>query len=81
MAEDERTPQERIRAFTDAVDEEIVIPARRYAKGVRRGILIGIVLGTLYAPRPGWETRQKLVRAWRIVSRHLPSGGLNPGGG
>jgi hypothetical protein len=75
MAEDQRTPQERIRAFTDAVDEEIVTPTRRYARGVRRGIVLGVALGLLYAPRSGRESRQQLQRAWRMVSRHLPDRG------
>ncbi|MGH7666273.1 MAG: YtxH domain-containing protein [Candidatus Dormibacteria bacterium] len=63
----ERTPQQRIRAFTDAVDEEIVIPTRRYFRGVRRGILLGVLLGFLYAPSPGRESRERLRRAWRSV--------------
>jgi hypothetical protein len=75
MAVDERTPQERIRAFTDAVDEEILIPTRRYVRGVRRGIVLGVILGILYAPRPGQESRARLLRAWRSVSRYLPERG------
>jgi hypothetical protein len=75
MAVDERTPQERIRAFTDAVDEEILTPTRRYFRGVRRGILLGVILGILYAPRPGHESRQRLMGAWRMVSRYLPERG------
>jgi hypothetical protein len=75
MADDDRTPQERIRAFTDAVDEEIVIPTRRYVRGLRRGILLGIAVGLLYAPRPGRESRGQVLRAWRMVSRHLPDRG------
>ncbi|MFZ0167937.1 MAG: YtxH domain-containing protein [Candidatus Dormiibacterota bacterium] len=72
MATDERTPQERIRAFTDAVEEEIVRPTRRYVRGVRRGLMLGVALGILFAPRPGIETREKVVRAWRMVSRRRP---------
>jgi hypothetical protein len=72
MATDERTPQERIRAFTDAVDEEILRPTRRYVRGVRRGLMLGVVLGILFAPRPGSQTREQVLRAWRTVSRHLP---------
>jgi hypothetical protein len=72
MATDERTPQERIRAFTDAVDEEILRPTRRYVRGVRRGLMLGVALGILFAPRPGSQTREKVLRAWRMVSRHLP---------
>ncbi len=75
MAADERTPQERIQAFTDAVDEEILIPTRRYIRGVRRGILLGVILGILYAPRSGTESRARLVRAWRTVARHRPGHG------
>ena len=75
MAVDERTPQERIRAFTAAVDEEILTPTRRYVRGVRRGIVLGVILGILYAPRPGQESRQRLMGAWRMVSRHLPERG------
>jgi len=77
MDDDGRTPQERIRAFTDAVDEEILTPTRRYVRGVRRGILLGIVLGLLYAPRSGRESRQQLQRAWGMVSRHRPDRGAN----
>jgi hypothetical protein len=72
MAIDERTPQERIRAFTDAVDDEILRPARRYVRGVRRGLLLGVALGILFAPRPGSQTRERTLRAWRTVSRYLP---------
>lgn len=72
MATDERTPQERIRAFTDAVDEEILRPTRRYVRGVRRGLMLGVALGILFAPRPGSQTREKVLRAWRMVSQHLP---------
>lgn len=72
MATDERTPQERIRAFTDAVDEEILRPTRRYVRGVRRGLMLGVALGILFAPRPGSETREKVLRAWRMISRHRP---------
>jgi hypothetical protein len=72
MATDERTPQERIRAFTDAVDEEILRPTRRYVRGVRRGLMLGVALGILFAPRPGSQTREKVLRAWRMISRHLP---------
>ncbi|HVC38390.1 MAG TPA: YtxH domain-containing protein [Candidatus Dormibacteraeota bacterium] len=75
MATDERTPQERIRAFTDAVDEELLTPTRRYLRGVRRGLIVGAVLGVLYAPRPGRESRARLLRAWRTISRHLPQRG------
>ncbi|HVB13648.1 MAG TPA: YtxH domain-containing protein [Candidatus Dormibacteraeota bacterium] len=78
MADDERTPQERIRAFTDAVDEEILRPTRRYLRGVRRGVALGVLLGILYAPRPGRDTRQRLLRAWRSVSRYLPERGETP---
>jgi hypothetical protein len=70
MATDERTPQERIRAFTDAVDEEILRPTRRYVRGVRRGLMLGVALGILFAPRPGSQTRERVLRAWRRVSRH-----------
>jgi hypothetical protein len=73
MATDERTPQERIRAFTDAVDEEILRPTRRYVRGVRRGLMLGMALGILFAPRPGSQTRERVLRAWRTISRHLPS--------
>jgi hypothetical protein len=72
MTSDERTPQERIRAFTDAVDEEILRPTRRYVRGVRRGLMLGMALGILFAPRPGSETQEKVMRAWRMISRHLP---------
>ncbi|MGA8207399.1 MAG: YtxH domain-containing protein [Candidatus Dormiibacterota bacterium] len=72
MTSDERTPQERIRAFTDAVDEEILRPTRRYVRGVRRGLMLGVALGILFAPRPGSETREKVLRAWRMISQHLP---------
>jgi hypothetical protein len=75
MEVDERTPQERIRAFTNAVDEEIVVPARRYLHGFRRGVVPGLVLGVLFAPRPGRESREWVLRAWRSVSRHLPGAG------
>jgi hypothetical protein len=73
MPTDERTPQERIRAFTDAVDEEILRPTRRYVRGVRRGLMLGVALGILFAPRPGSEAREKVLRAWRMISRHRPS--------
>jgi hypothetical protein len=73
MAEDERTPQERIRAFTEAVDEEILRPTRRYVRGVRRGVMLGVALGLLFAPRPGRESRERLARSWRAIKRHLPS--------
>jgi hypothetical protein len=73
MPTDERTPQERIRAFTDAVDEEILRPTRRYVRGVRRGLMLGVALGILFAPRPGSEEREKVLRAWRMVSRHRSS--------
>lgn len=72
MATDERTPQERIRAFTDAVDEEILRPTRRYVRGVRLGLMLGVALGILFAPRPGRQTRERVSRAWRTLSRHLP---------
>jgi|GEM_PF-6325875 len=72
MAIDERTPQERIRAFTDAVDEEILRPTRRYVRGVRRGLMLGVALGILFAPRPGSQSRERVLRAWRTVSRFLP---------
>jgi hypothetical protein len=75
MAVDERTPQERIRAFTDAVEEEIFTPTRRYVRGIRRGLMLGVILGILYAPRPGRESRARLLRAWRTVSRYLPERG------
>ncbi|MGH7643062.1 MAG: hypothetical protein ACRENX_08645 [Candidatus Dormibacteria bacterium] len=72
MSDDERTPQERIRAFTDAVEEEIVTPTRRYLRGLRRGIAMGVILGILYAPRPGGESRAQILRFWRAVARYLP---------
>jgi hypothetical protein len=72
MATDERTPQERIHAFTDAVDEEILRPTRRYVRGVRRGLMLGVALGILFAPRPGSQTREKVLRAWRMIARHRP---------
>lgn len=72
MANDERTPQERIRAFTDAVDDELLRPARRYIKGMRRGVMLGVVLGILFAPRPGRESQERLIRVWRTVARHCP---------
>ncbi len=78
MAVDERTPQERIRAFTDAVDDEILRPARRYVRGVRRGVLLGVVLGILFAPRPGRVSRERLLHACRKVASHLPERGETP---
>lgn len=74
MAGDDRTPQERIRAFTEAVDDELLRPARRYVRGVRRGLVLGMILGLLFAPRPGRETQERLLRLWRTVSRHCPRG-------
>jgi hypothetical protein len=75
MDVDERTPQERIKAFADAVDEEIVTPVRRYLHGFRRGVVLGLIVGVLFAPGPGREIRERGLRAWRSVSRHLPGVG------
>jgi hypothetical protein len=61
-ANSEASPEERIRAFLVAVDEELVRPARRYLRGVRRGLLLGCLLGILFAPVAGRENRRRLGR-------------------
>jgi hypothetical protein len=61
-ASSEATPEERIRAFLVAVDEELVRPARRYLRGFRRGLLLGCLVGILIAPVAGRENRRRLGR-------------------
>lgn len=61
-ASSEASPEERIRAFLVAVDEELVRPARRYLRGFRRGMLLGCLVGILIAPVAGRENRRRLGR-------------------
>jgi len=56
------SPQERIGAFLVAVDEELIRPMRRYLRGFRRGLVIGVALGILFAPLAGAEVRARLRR-------------------
>ncbi len=63
------SPEERIGAFLTAVDEEIVRPVRRYLRGFRRGILVGIVLALLLTPVAGGELRGRILRTIPIRCR------------
>lgn len=54
------TPRERIQAFQDALDEELIRPGRRYLRGFRRGLMLGCLLGILFAPTAGSESRRRL---------------------
>lgn len=69
MSGPQASPEERIRAFVEAIDEELVVPARHYLRGLRRGLLVGIVLGLLLAPRPGRESRTRILAVWRTLAR------------
>ncbi len=69
MASDTRSPGERIAAFGGALEEEVLRPARRYLRGFRVGLIVGVAAGVLLAPRPGEQTRARLLRLWRAASR------------
>ncbi|MDA8331969.1 MAG: YtxH domain-containing protein [Candidatus Dormibacteraeota bacterium] len=56
------SPQERIGAFLVAVDEELIRPMRRYVRGFRRGLLLGVAIGILFTPLAGAELRARLRR-------------------
>ncbi|MHB8312254.1 MAG: hypothetical protein ACYDD0_02985 [Candidatus Dormibacteria bacterium] len=63
------TPRERIQAFQDALDEELIRPGRRYLRGFRRGIMLGCLLGILFAPMAGSESRGRLRRLVNLGCR------------
>ncbi len=63
------TPGERIQAFQVAVEEELIRPARRYLRGFRRGLLLGCLVGLLFAPVAGSESRRRLMRVVNLGCR------------
>jgi hypothetical protein len=62
----EATPEQRIAAFWRAVDEELLTPARRYLKGFRVGLVLGLALALLLTP---WRGESVRLRFAAIVSR------------
>lgn len=63
------TPRERIQAFQDAVDQELIRPGRRYLRGFRRGVMLGCLAGILFAPVAGSESRRQLNRLFALGCR------------
>ncbi|MHB1638950.1 MAG: hypothetical protein ACYCUD_03795 [Candidatus Dormibacteria bacterium] len=61
------TPQERMGAFLTAVDEELLRPVRRYLRGFRRGLVVGIGLGLLLTPIAGRDARGRI----RLLAQSL----------
>jgi hypothetical protein len=57
----EATPEERIAAFWRAVDEELLTPARRYLKGFRVGLVLGLVVAILLTPWRGESVRGRFA--------------------
>ncbi len=57
MSSPEATPEERISAFCRAVDEELLSPARRYLRGFRAGLVLGVALALLLTPWKGETVR------------------------
>ena len=55
------TPEQRIAAFWGAVEEELVTPARRYLKGFRVGLVLGLAVAILVTPWTGESVRGRLV--------------------
>jgi hypothetical protein len=70
------TPEQRIAAFWRAVDEEIVTPARRYLKGFRVGLVLGLALALILTPWRGESIRVRVaavgVRVCRPLWRRRP---------
>ncbi len=61
MSSPEATPEERIAAFWRAVDEELLTPARRYLKGFRVGLVLGLVVAILLTPWRGESVRGRFA--------------------
>ncbi|MDA8394647.1 MAG: hypothetical protein M0T72_05290 [Candidatus Dormibacteraeota bacterium] len=61
MSSPEATPQERISAFYRAVEEELLTPARRYLKGFRQGLVLGLALALLLTPWKGGSVRGRMA--------------------
>lgn len=73
MSDSGATPGERIAAFGDALQEEVVRPLGRYLKGFRAGLVLGLVAGLLLAPWPGTVVRRRLARGAAAVRRRRAS--------
>ena len=63
------TPGERVAAFWTAVDEELLRPARRYLRGFRAGLVLGLALGLLVTPWPGAAVRARMAALRRRACR------------
>ena len=76
MSAPEATPEQRIAAFWRAVDEELLNPARRYFKGFRVGLVLGLALALLLTPWRGESVRVRVGaiggRVCRLHGRHRP---------
>ena len=69
MSSPEATPEERIAAFWRAVDEELLTPARRYLKGFRVGLVLGLVVAILLTPWRGESVQGRFAAIRGVVCR------------
>ncbi len=69
MSSPEATPGQRIAAFFQAVEEELWTPARRYLKGFRAGLVLGLALALLLTPWKGGAVRARMAAIRGLVCR------------
>ena len=74
MSSPQATPGERIAAFWQAVDEELLTPGRRYLKGFRAGLILGLALGLLLTPWNGESVRSRVMAVRSRVCRRRRCG-------
>lgn len=73
MSSPDTTPEQRIAAFLEAVDEELLTPARRYLQGFRVGLVLGLAAALLLTPWRG-EAVRRLLAAIRARVRYSRGG-------